>query len=86
QHETVAEIGDDVAVPDLVEQGLGHLGILQRARISAPVEAGRKPFLDVPQSIAQALVIEFRLVIATGRLIWRGLGRGTTSMSAASKP
>jgi hypothetical protein len=24
QHEAVAEIGDDVAVPDLVEQGLGH--------------------------------------------------------------
>jgi hypothetical protein len=35
------------------------------------VEAGRKPFLDVPQSIAQALVIEIRLAIATGRLAQR---------------
>jgi len=26
QHEAVAQIGDDVAVPDLVEQGLGHWG------------------------------------------------------------
>jgi hypothetical protein len=35
QHEAVAEIGDDVAVPDLVEQGLGHFeGPPQAADIS----------------------------------------------------
>ena len=73
QHEAVAEIGDDVAVPDLVEQGLGHLGVLQPARISAPVQAGRKPFLDLAQSIAQALGIEVVLAIATGSLGWRRL-------------
>jgi len=39
QHEAVAEIADDVAIPDLVEQGLAH-GFL-RARISASAARGR---------------------------------------------
>jgi hypothetical protein len=40
QHEAVAEIGDDVAVPDLVEQGLGHWFL--RGRITAFAMPGRK--------------------------------------------
>jgi len=50
KHEAVPEIGDDVAVPDLVEKGLAHgFGLwgewfIRGTRISAPGEPRRQPF------------------------------------------
>ena len=54
QHEAVAEIGDDVAVPDLVEQGLGHFeGPPQAADISTS-QAAPPAFRSPPRAAPPA--------------------------------